>query len=98
GITYDKGASVLNMFEGYVGHDVFLRGVRAYLKEHAFGNATSSEFAAAISTAAGTDVGPAFATFLEQAGAPEITATLVCDRAQPPPPALHPPAPLPPAA
>jgi alanyl aminopeptidase len=84
GITYDKGASVLNMFESYVGHDVFLGGVRAYLKDHAFGNATSSEFAAAISKAAGTDLGPAFATFLEQAGAPEITATLVCDAGQAP--------------
>jgi len=79
GITYNKGASVLNMFEGYLGHDRFLAGVRAYIKQHAFGNATSTEFASAISKAAGQDVGAAFATFLEQPGAPEITATLVCD-------------------
>jgi alanyl aminopeptidase len=84
GITYNKGASVLNMFERYLGHDVFLRGVRNYLAEHAFGNATSGEFAAAISKAAGVDVGAAFATFLEQPGAPEITAALVCDRDRPP--------------
>ena len=83
GITYDKGASVLNMFEGYLGHDAFIAGVRAYIKQHAFGNATSTEFAAAISKAAGSDVGPAFATFLEQPGAPEITATLACDAGQP---------------
>jgi alanyl aminopeptidase len=80
GITYDKGASILNMFEGYVGPEVFVRGVRNYLEQHAWGNATSTDFAAAISQAAGKDVGPAFATFLEQAGAPEITATLACDR------------------
>jgi alanyl aminopeptidase len=84
GITYNKGASVLNMFEGYLGSDVFMRGVRAYIAEHAFGNATSTEFAAAISKAAGRDIGPAFATFLEQPGAPEITATTVCDRGRPP--------------
>jgi alanyl aminopeptidase len=78
GITYNKGASVLNMFEGYVGRDVFQRGVRAYLAQHAFGNATSADFAAAISAAAGKPVGPALATFLEQAGAPELTTTLVC--------------------
>jgi peptidase M1-like protein/ERAP1-like protein len=89
GITYDKGASVLNMFEGYVGRDVFLRGVRAYLAQHAFGNATSDQFAAAISEAAGTDVGAAFATFLEQPGAPELTATLVCDPGAAPRLALH---------
>jgi alanyl aminopeptidase len=84
GITYNKGASVLNMFEGYLGPDVFRRGVRDYLKQHAFGNATSTEFSAAISTAAGKDVNAAFATFLEQPGAPEITASLVCDAGQPP--------------
>ena len=84
GITYNKGSSVLNMFEGYLGHDAFITGVRAYIKQHAFGNATSTEFAEAISKAAGKDVGPAFATFLEQPGAPEITATLACDAGQPP--------------
>jgi alanyl aminopeptidase len=84
GITYDKGASVLNMFEGYLGHDVFLRGVREYIAQHRFGNATSGEFTQAISKAAGKDVGPAFATFLEQPGAPEITAAVVCDRGAPP--------------
>ncbi len=78
GITYDKGASVLNMFEAYLGPEVFQRGVRAYLDERAFGNATSSDFVAAISKAAGKDIGAAFATFLEQAGAPEITATVSC--------------------
>src|SRR5262249_8159034 len=79
GITYQKGASVLNMFEGYLGSEVFVRGVREYLKEHAFGNATSAEFSAAISKASGKDVNAAFASFLEQPGAPEITATLSCD-------------------
>jgi alanyl aminopeptidase len=84
GITYDKGASILNMFEGYLGRDVFLKGVREYVKQHMFGSATSSEFASAISKASGKDVNAAFATFLEQPGAPEITATLVCDRGQAP--------------
>src|SRR5262245_39244885 len=84
GITYNKGASILNMFEGYLGPEVFLRGVREYVKAHTFGNATSSDFAAAISKASGKDVTAAFATFLEQPGAPEITATLACDKGQPP--------------
>ncbi|HEY6176097.1 MAG TPA: M1 family metallopeptidase [Kofleriaceae bacterium] len=83
-ITYQKGAAVLNMFEGYLGHDVFMRGVRDYLAQHALGNATSHEFTRAISKAAGRDVDAAFATFLEQPGAPEITATAVCDRNRPP--------------
>ncbi|HEX3762004.1 MAG TPA: M1 family metallopeptidase, partial [Kofleriaceae bacterium] len=74
-ITYDKGASILNMFESYLGADTFQRGVRDYIAARAWGNATSTDFVAAISKAAGKDVGPAFATFLEQPGTPEITAT-----------------------
>jgi cytosol alanyl aminopeptidase len=77
-ITYDKGASILNMFESYLGAATFQRGVRDYLAARAWGNATSDDFVAAISKAAGRDLGPAFATFLEQGGTPEITATLAC--------------------
>ena len=84
GITYDKGAAVLTMFEGYVGRDAFLAGVRDYLAKHAFGSATSSDLTAAIGRAAGKDVSAAFATFLDRPGAPELTATLVCDAGVPP--------------
>jgi cytosol alanyl aminopeptidase len=80
GITYVKGAAVLNTFEAYVGADVFQRGVRAYLTSRAWGNATSEHLIAAISEAAGKDLGPAFATYLAQAGAPELEANLVCDK------------------
>jgi cytosol alanyl aminopeptidase len=78
-ITYDKGASVLNMFESYLGPETFQRGIREHLAAHAYGNATSSDLFAAISKAAGKDVGPAFATFVEQAGTPELTASVTCD-------------------
>ncbi|MBA3539640.1 MAG: M1 family metallopeptidase [Deltaproteobacteria bacterium] len=83
-ITYDKGASVLNMFETYVGAPVFQQGVRAYLQAHQYGSATSADFVSAISKVAGKDLGPAFATFLDQPGAPELTASVVCDRGKPP--------------
>ncbi|HEY4058891.1 MAG TPA: M1 family metallopeptidase, partial [Kofleriaceae bacterium] len=80
GITYDKGASVLGMFETFVGPEVFQRGVREYLAAHQYGNATSTDFASAIAKAAGNPVlADAFSTFLEQPGAPEVTATLSCD-------------------
>ncbi|HET9627484.1 MAG TPA: M1 family aminopeptidase [Kofleriaceae bacterium] len=83
-ITYGKGASVLNMFEHYVGSDAFMRGVRAYIEAHRFGNATSDQLVAAISEASGKDIRAAFTSFLEQPGAPRITANLVCDPGQPP--------------
>jgi alanyl aminopeptidase len=77
-ITYDKGATVLRMFESYVGADVFQRGVRDYLTARAFGNATSADFIAAISAASGKDLAPALATFLERTGEPEVEATTTC--------------------
>ena len=77
-ITYNKGASVLRMFEQYVGPAAFQKGVRDYLASKAFGNATSADFAAAISKAANKDVAPAFATFLDQAGAPELVVGQTC--------------------
>ena len=78
GITYDKGASVLAMFESYVGADLFQRGVREYIKAKAYGTATSADFVAAISKVAGRDLAPAFATFLDQPGAPELAFNLHC--------------------
>jgi len=57
--------------------------VRDSLASHAYGNATSTDFVGAISKAAGKDVSAAFATFLEQAGTPELTATLTCEAARP---------------
>ena len=77
-ITYDKGASVLRMFERYVGADVFQRGVRDYLQARAYGNATSSDFIAAIAAASGKDLAPAFTSLLERAGEPELEITTTC--------------------
>jgi alanyl aminopeptidase len=78
GITYQKGATVIGTFEGWVGEEPFRRGVQRYMREHAFGNATAPQFLAAISAEAGKDVAPAFSTFLDQAGAPLVSASLEC--------------------
>ena len=80
GITYDKGASVLACSRRYVGPTCSSSGVRDYLHARAFGNATSTDFVAAISKAAGKDLAPAFATFLDQAGAPELATTIAVRR------------------
>ncbi len=52
GITYQKGASVLGMFEGFVGDKTFQKGMRAYIQAHKFGNATATDLVDAIATAA----------------------------------------------
>jgi alanyl aminopeptidase len=78
GITYEKGASVIKMFEHWIGPDTFRKGVRQYVKQHANGSATTADFEAAISAAAGKNIAPAFDSFLDQAGVPVITAALDC--------------------
>src|SRR5438067_2585666 len=78
-ITYQKGAAVIGMFEHYVGPEAFRRGVQAYLRRYADGNATAKEFLASISEAAGKDVATPFSTFLDQAGLPLVTLKVSCN-------------------
>src|SRR5260221_5780255 len=77
-ITYYKGASVLRMYERWLGSDVFRTGLRGYFSAHADKTATAADFLAAISQAAGRDVAPAFSTFLDAPGAPELEVALAC--------------------
>jgi alanyl aminopeptidase len=84
--TYEKGGSVIAMFERWLGPDVFQRGVRQHLSQHRFGNATVDDFLGALSTAAGRDVATPYRTFLDQPGVPYIEATLQCSGG---PPRLH---------
>ncbi|HEU4536199.1 MAG TPA: M1 family metallopeptidase, partial [Polyangiaceae bacterium] len=81
GITYQKGATVLAMFERSLGEEAFRRGVRAFLEEHAWGNATAADFVRALGREAGRDLAPAFAGFLDQAGAPLVSVELSCQGA-----------------
>ena len=82
-ITYLKGAALLRMFENWIGPEVFRRGVHAYIQAHADKNATTADFLAAISGAAGKNIAPAFNTFLDQPGVPEISAGMRCDSGKP---------------
>ena len=77
-ITYQKGATVIAMFEGWVGTDVFRSGVRSYIEAHADGSAKSEDFLASIARASGKSVTPSFNTFLNQNGVPQIDVRLQC--------------------
>ncbi len=79
GISYGKGAAVLRMMEAWVGADAFQQGIRAYLAAHARGNATAADFVAAIAAhSTAPDLAAAFSSFLDQAGAPQLDATIDC--------------------
>jgi len=78
GITYQKGAAVLGMFENYVGEATFQKGMRAYIQKHKYGNATAEDLIDAITTAAGKDDAfkHAFESFLNQSGVPYVATHL----------------------
>ncbi len=78
GITYQKGASVIGMFENYVGEKTFQKGMQAYIQKHKFGNAVADDLVSAIATAAGkgNDFKQAFNSFLDQSGVPYVQTSL----------------------
>jgi alanyl aminopeptidase len=78
-MSYGKGASVLRMMEAWAGVDAFQAGVRDYLEAHARGNATATDFVRAIAARTeAPEIERAFASFLDQPGAPRIAATIDC--------------------
>ena len=83
-VVYEKGAAILLMLEGWLGEDHFRDGLRAYLNEHRFGNATTDDLAAALRAASGNDPSRVLNTFLNTAGVPELRGQLLCDRDSPP--------------
>ena len=83
-ITYDKGAAVLGMLEAWLGQETFREGVRGYVKAHEFGSASAVDLWSALTQAAGRDVAPVAATFLDQPGVPLVRAEIACKGAETP--------------
>ena len=75
-LAYKKGQAVLSMTERWLGPETFRKGVVAYLKKHAWGNAEAKDLFDALSAASGQDVGSVLATFLDQPGVPVVRTEL----------------------
>lgn len=67
-ITYEKGQAVLRQLVAYVGEDGFVEGLRAYFREHAWGNTTLDDLMRAVGDATGRDLAGWQAGWLERAG------------------------------
>jgi aminopeptidase N len=78
GITYNKGAAVVRMLEGYLGENVFRAGLRRYVAEHAYGNTTTADLWRALEAVSGQPVAAVASAFIEQAGVPLVVGTTVC--------------------
>jgi len=68
GISYAKGASVLQQLVAHVGRDNFITGLRRYFAKHAFGNTTLKDLIDQLEAASGRDLTPWVATWLRTAG------------------------------
>ncbi|MBA4074761.1 MAG: hypothetical protein C0508_06940, partial [Cyanobacteria bacterium PR.023] len=55
-ITYSKGAALLRMLETYLGEDKFQKGIQAYMKAHAFANASTNDLWDALSSASASSI------------------------------------------
>ena len=68
GITYAKGASVLQQLVAHVGRENFINGLKKYFTKHAFKNTTLNDLLVELEAASGRDLKPWVSTWLETSG------------------------------
>src|SRR5436305_5256250 len=71
-ITYKKGQSFLRMLESFLGEEVFRDGIRRYIAEHQYSNATTADLWNALSEASKKLIGEIAAGWTEQPGFPVV--------------------------
>lgn len=74
-ISYSKGSSVLRMISKYLGEDVFLQGVRNYIKKHAYGNTETGDLWSALADASGKPVQSVMDIWTKNVGFPVVSVT-----------------------
>jgi len=74
-ISYSKGSAVLRMISKYIGEDVFIDGVRRYIKKHAWGNTQTGDLWDALSEASGKDVSGVMDIWTKKIGYPVVSVT-----------------------
>ena len=68
GISYAKGASVLQQLVAHVGRDNFIAGLQKYFTKHAFKNTTLDDLLSELTITSGRDLKPWVSTWLQTAG------------------------------
>ena len=71
-ISYCKGGSVVRMVHAVVGEDAFVSGLRAYMKEFAYGNATTNDLWAAWQKSSGKNIPELMDAWTKQTGFPVL--------------------------
>lgn len=74
-ISYSKGSCVIRMVSKYLGEDVFMEGIRQYLKKHSYGNTRTDDLWDALSKASGKEVAEIMRIWTKRVGYPVVTVT-----------------------
>ena len=68
GITYAKGASVLQQLVAHVGRDNFIAGLKTYFAKHAYKNTTLNDLLSELEKTSGRKLDPWVETWLQTSG------------------------------
>ena len=79
GITYAKGASVLQQLVAHVGRENFVAGIQKYFAKHAWGNTTLKDLFAQLEATSARSLDSWAATWLQTAGVNTLRPALVID-------------------
>jgi puromycin-sensitive aminopeptidase len=76
-LTYQKGAAVLRMLEQYLGADVFRAGISAYLRQHEYANAETTDLWDALEASSGAPTRQIMDSWIFQPGFPLVSLEMV---------------------
>ncbi len=79
GITYGKGAAVLQQLAFYIGEEEFQKAMQNYIKKYAYQNATRDDFFAALQEKTSKNLKVWKEKWLQTKGINRITADYQCD-------------------
>ncbi|KAF2480971.1 peptidase family M1-domain-containing protein [Neohortaea acidophila] len=74
-ISYEKGSAVIRMISKYLGEDVFMEGIRRYIKKFAYRNTVTEDLWESLSEASGKDVVHLADIWTKHIGYPVISVT-----------------------
>jgi len=77
-ISYSKGEAVIAMLEAYAGEDVWRDGIRAYIRQHQYGNTVSDDLWHAAERAGAVGITDIAHDFTLQPGIPLVRAEAQC--------------------
>ena len=75
-LTYEKGSTVLRMFEVFIGEEVFQKGVQEYLNKFKYDNTNSSDLWDSLSKASGQPLNEMLPYWIKKEGYPSVSISI----------------------